>query len=491
MKPILKLYTILLLLFGLLYINFTVDDAFITFRYGKNLIEHGIWNWNPTSSNLVEAYTNPIFAGLSIIPSFFNFNIIFLFKILGIVYLYLTFKLLSNSVVSIDKWLCGAFIVTNMMIFPHAFSGLETIPFFLSAFYLMTLKDEELKGSFTSWMIFWAPLIRPEGALLSIYIIFQQIRIQRKPSTSALVAIALGIIYFLIRYYYFGFVLPNTYYAKTGEGFSTFILNLIADKTVIIGWIISMLFILMMKGRVLLPFMLFLGYALGNLTANLQMNYAYRYGWHMLMPAIFYAFWLAIRDRSDLNPRRTIFLFVLFLIAFNINFKHELIELLNYYPNAIKSHRELGLMLSKYTQSKPILAVGDAGLIPYYSDLVTIDYLGLANVEIAHAIKDNKMPLLQAPDIMIVYSNTETSCASNPALQFKGEIVLRKYTSAKDYVCVPGPRWGNEYYLNFLIRKDFKQFTSLVTDIGKIKSKSNGVTTSDEFRNILYFNGLR
>jgi hypothetical protein len=32
--------------FAFINFQFTVDDSFITYRYAKNLVEYGIWNWN-------------------------------------------------------------------------------------------------------------------------------------------------------------------------------------------------------------------------------------------------------------------------------------------------------------------------------------------------------------------------------------------------------------------------------------------------------------
>ena len=69
--------------------RFTVDDAFITFRYGKNLIDFGIWNYNPSNIDMVQAYTNPIYAVLGIIPNLFNWDVVLFFKLFSILLLVL------------------------------------------------------------------------------------------------------------------------------------------------------------------------------------------------------------------------------------------------------------------------------------------------------------------------------------------------------------------------------------------------------------------
>lgn len=59
-----------------MFSRFTVDDAFISWRYGKNIFDFGIWNYNPSNFDMTQAYTNPIFAFLSIIPNLFRLDIV-------------------------------------------------------------------------------------------------------------------------------------------------------------------------------------------------------------------------------------------------------------------------------------------------------------------------------------------------------------------------------------------------------------------------------
>ena len=491
MKLILKIYTVLLLLVGALFLNFTVDDAFITFRYGKNLVEHGVWNWNSSGNNLVEAYTNPLYAVLSIIPHLGNFNVLIFFKVLGVALIYLTYKVLSNNLSGIQKWLSMAFIATNMLIFPHAFSGLETIAFFLSAFYLMTLDDERLNSPGPSWMIFLSPLIRPEGALLSFYIVSSQLKNKRHISIHALAAIGLSCIYFIVRYIYFGYIFPNTFYAKTGEGAITFINNFRTDILPICGWCIAFIFILAHRGRKILPIVLLLGYMFLNLTADLQMNYSYRFAWHMLFPATFYAFYLVIRNDPVTSNVTTVGMPVLFAITVMLNFNPgiDIFSSITYYQKILKSHRALGLILSKYNDRNPILAVGDAGLIPYYSGMYTIDYVGLANTEVAHAGKEKRQPLLPTPDILIVYSRLENSCTPTEYSHAKlGVNVLMKSISSKNYGCILGPNAAGSFYLNMLVDRNFYAYDALATDMAKVKADSNIEVRT---RDAIFFPGLR
>ena len=64
-----------------LFSRFTVDDAFITWRYGQNLAQHGVWNFNPTTFDPTQSYTNPIYALISIIPAVLGINVVLFFKL--------------------------------------------------------------------------------------------------------------------------------------------------------------------------------------------------------------------------------------------------------------------------------------------------------------------------------------------------------------------------------------------------------------------------
>ena len=55
--------------------RFTVDDAFISWRYGHSLSEVGEWNWNPVGSPRVEAYTNPLYTFVSIVPAALGYGL--------------------------------------------------------------------------------------------------------------------------------------------------------------------------------------------------------------------------------------------------------------------------------------------------------------------------------------------------------------------------------------------------------------------------------
>ena len=81
------LWIALALLAGLfwtvLFFQFTVDDAYISFRYAKMLVEHHVWNWNPSGAR-VESYTSATYTVLAIVPALLHLPTALFFKLTGL-----------------------------------------------------------------------------------------------------------------------------------------------------------------------------------------------------------------------------------------------------------------------------------------------------------------------------------------------------------------------------------------------------------------------
>ena len=81
---------------------------------------------------------------------------------------------------------------------------------------------------------------------------------------------------------------------------------------------------------------------------------------------------------------------------------------LGYAHGLERAHRALGRCLHQYveqTGERPLLALGDAGAIPYYCDLPTIDCWGLNNKTIAlSGVRDAEHVLARKPDIVVLIS---------------------------------------------------------------------------------------
>ena len=141
-----------------LYSRFTVDDAFITWRYGKNLVEHGVWDYNKSSIDPTQAYTNPIFAIFSIIPPLMKWDVVLFFKVVSI-FVYVSFFVWTIQVTN-RNWLMTLIIFGLPATVIHAFSGLETLLFvFLVSVLLVVLHRRQFTTSIVVTLLLF--LTRP------------------------------------------------------------------------------------------------------------------------------------------------------------------------------------------------------------------------------------------------------------------------------------------------------------------------------------------
>ena len=162
--------------FFLLFISFylfsrlTVDDAFISWRYGKNLVDYGIWNYNPSYFDLTQAYTNPIYAYLSVIPNYLNFNVVLFFKFFSVIttslFLYYFFykKIKLNNFPSI----LILFLATPATMF-HIFGGMETFLFVIlsTLLFIFLYKNNLIYSCVATLLLFY---IRPETYTLILLV---------------------------------------------------------------------------------------------------------------------------------------------------------------------------------------------------------------------------------------------------------------------------------------------------------------------------------
>ena len=194
-------------------------------------VDFGIWNYNPSDIDMVQAYTNPIYAVLSIIPNFFNLDVVLFFKIFSILILVLF------SIWFIKKtkksWLMLLIFISIPATIIHLFSGLETFFYiFLTSVLLISLYEENFWTSIIVTVLLF--FTRGESWLLvglvpfyflwkSPYFNFNEIKNNPinyfKPEKfniskfviSFLVLTLSLVVLFMFHYYQFGSVLPNTF----------------------------------------------------------------------------------------------------------------------------------------------------------------------------------------------------------------------------------------------------------------------------------------
>ena len=209
------------LLLAFLLIRFTVDDAFISWRYGQSLL-HGAWDWNPSGRYPVEAYPDLLTALTSIVPALLGMPPELFSKLLelGVLggYLVVVQRL---AVPRLQKLLLTALALMNPVFFVHLFSGLGTANFALliAALYGLLYTRGDL-GRTGHVMVAMVAFSRPEGMVYALLAEAWCLHLNRRRSDGIALGVAGGVLalYWTLRAIYFGSFFPNPYRISSSAG---------------------------------------------------------------------------------------------------------------------------------------------------------------------------------------------------------------------------------------------------------------------------------
>lgn len=219
--------------------RWTVDDAYITFRYAENLARTGELAWNPGETP-VEGYTGvalPVALAGAIrfgVPAEIAARVIGVaaYAVGALAFLLLLGRLGVSDTV---RGVFGLVYLTTPALFTHATSGLDTTLFLAAVVGSLWCVAEGIddRASSVRWDVSTAlallavGLVRPEGVALAACLapayIFGGLRSRRgrlrAAGTLTLLFAVPAATYFCWRVGYYGQLLPNTYYAKWHRGF--------------------------------------------------------------------------------------------------------------------------------------------------------------------------------------------------------------------------------------------------------------------------------
>jgi hypothetical protein len=207
-------------------LQFTQDDAFITFRYAGNYLNEEGLVFN--TGERVEGYTNFLWTIFMIIGGMYGCDYVAFSQILGvffglatIIMTYLIARvILSSEILIWRSVLAGLACLILASTYSFAYwtiSGLESSAF---AFSISLIVFSYLRRSFMLLpALMLTTLLRPEGILVFIIIISYEL-LQRSRRWHFVLFIVFGYILFLLPYaffklLYYDSILPNTFYAKT------------------------------------------------------------------------------------------------------------------------------------------------------------------------------------------------------------------------------------------------------------------------------------
>ncbi|MGC1182003.1 protein LphB [Legionella sp.] len=398
---------------------FTIDDMYISLRYAKNWASGNGLLWNVHAPS-VEGYSNFSFVVLGMLILLFNGNPVIFLKIVGVFGLFFTccfIYLITRFWFPQRKSLlpCLALLFYKGQIIWTA-SGLETAVYEAlisgSVYFCLRGMGYQLfphnrgkpkPSSFilTGLLLALAGMTRPEAPVLMLLLLI--LIYFDRPKTelsyywngvflSCLMLMIFYIPYFVWRFFYFGYLFPNSVYCKGIAQVFTFSLDraylkliwpfaLLAlpaclkaqDKRHYFLWLPSLVYLLMLAdsdpvvafdNRLFLPaFILLLPLVLQGIDTIVF--------WFLQNRSIgefffyFFFFW-------------TVFFFIPGMTLADYRYFSE---------NPVKGEELRGKVLSwlkTYTAPGDVIVLADSGMIPYHSDLNFIDSYCLNNVSMAH-----------------------------------------------------------------------------------------------------------
>lgn len=424
--------------------RWTVDDAFITYRYAENLARHGALTWN-VGADPVEGYTGIALPLLLAAGLVLGIDPVLASHALGLIALGVTAFALERLARALGagpvaRGVALLALLAHPSLPAHVSSGLETMLFAAAllvsqAALLWALVSPSAPDARRESCLLLAltatALVRPEGFLLAaIFVLGLTYERARRGHialrgwigrTTGLLALPLGF-YVAWRVSYYGRLLPNTYYAKQASSFlhpaSLADLALFARRYLALpaaaGVVLVGLSALRPRGAArpgpsvgrssAIPLFSALVLAFAGLTtlkyvgSSLAMNYSHRF-WMPLYVSLLPLGALALerglgvieavrRERGATGAVVAILVAGLGLAQLAVmasGLPHEVRTAASYKQLLDESHLRIGRLLAAVSPAlgpdpPRLVTVRDAGAIPYLSRLPTVDF-GLLNDE--------------------------------------------------------------------------------------------------------------
>ena len=236
----------LLFFHGLGYLNSVADDAFISFRYAQHLADGLGPNWNSTGR--VEGYTNFLLVALLGGLAKLGFSIVVAARVIGAISTIATLLVIykiwalwrdedTDAGLNPPVFLASVFVLLGLSsgVAYYTFSGLETTLFMMlltasAYFYFLERRTASLPWSAVTLAA--AAMTRPEGliavAVTGVFYAAGIVASRQRPREYASVLAWMGVFvllygpYFVWRFTYYDYLLPNTFYAKVEPGSEIF-----------------------------------------------------------------------------------------------------------------------------------------------------------------------------------------------------------------------------------------------------------------------------
>lgn len=401
-----------------LFAQFTVDDAFICFRYGYNLINYGIWNWN-SDYDVVEPYTSFSYMILSVFPPLLNIQPQLYFKFFTfLIFALLSYRIYTNCNNKLNGLLIISFLCINWQTHVLIYAGLETIfLMYIITEMLIQLNKVNINQKILWFLALLLPLTRPEAIIFSFYILIYIVFIKKEKIHlhSLLSFVVIGLIYFSWRLWYFGLLFPLSFYHKSvtgnmgwmGVAFNTYTAWQYILLTIILLFFVSKHSLA--KYSLILSLLIY--YFLYSSSA-LLMNYANRFAFQLFMPSILFSVFIILEIYHE-KIKLLIPILLIFIGAITYKGLFDKNPIAIFESSTIRinikaayeyhsSYFNIGNKLQKIGSSKFRILSGDAGIIPYLSKAKCFDIYGLADKHLSMNKMDSSYFNTVNADLVII-----------------------------------------------------------------------------------------
>lgn len=530
------------------YIDFTIppfEDAAMIMRYAQHLASgHGIvWN---IGEKPVDGATDFLFtvSAAALISLGFTVGqavrgIGFASHLLTVLIIYWANRRIHNSSIPLS-FLSGLYLAVGTgLSYVSAYFG---TPFFaLAAASTWTLGLILMKQHNPRWWLsllfalsgLVTGLIRPEGVILASLMLLavaimrltepyeQTFSVWAKIKISGVLPIififgivfaVLGGAYFLWRWDYFGYPLPNPFYKKGGGGWSwgTFdgsLLNMLR-----LSLPFAFAFILAFRSKETMRYSLIymlpiVGFAAAFGLVSDEMNYGARFQYATVPLALLS--WIPLVQGINFEAlipaqvrERAAYLVAGLGLAFGIIYYSwfQNCFLMLYQPSCDRPYErdgrlEMAQMLADYRGKGYVMAVTEAGLLPYYSGWDAVDTWGLNDQFIAHnglttEYLDSKKPhIIMFHDYYSPLVPPKLTDANLAQPWFSMTVLLKTYAEENGYIlaAVFGDSPYDTHY--YYVRPDFEDSKRLVEQISKFRDYFYPTTGKRSINYAIYGDG--
>lgn len=424
----LLLATVVLLPHARLF-DFVTDDAYISFRYARNLALSGELVFN--LGERVEGYTNFLWTVLLAGGIKLGLGPVMLSRFLGVAFAIGTLAVVVRMSLRLagerrSRWnMVAPLLLASIGAFACWCSGgLETqlFTFLVTLGFDLVLGEVTVGKGWASAVAFaFAGMTRPEGILLfglvAMFRVLTNLQRERRilPRKNELawaaVFVALFAPYFLWRWRYYGWLFPNTFYVKSSGAGGTWKLGAFYLRRFAEDYGVHFLLLLAVVGRAAkgderrrdlrrLAALVWLAYAAYVVKVGGDFMGLYRFILPVVPLGAVVVAEAARRLHAQLRPSLGAVVPALGLAAIAIGFAigsaHTTEQARTFVgadqgidtPAYLKKYAEeripVGQWLAQYREPDLLMTVGGAGVIPYYSEIPAYDVFGLVDATIAH-----------------------------------------------------------------------------------------------------------